>query len=219
MAAHRDTRSGGDERLWLSRLRWRLRGAWQAPVFVLATLAEAVLLNRLPIAGDEGLDPFGALLAAAFANLAVVAVVAPLLARAVRRGGREGRSAAMPIAIATDRMAARLMVLLVGVVLAAGLLHRGEVQDSRAEYRAQLNAVRAYLAHQAPPEYRASIGLENVWKQGDDFYRTCVPGRERRRSLCLFVDTTGPVVSVTRDPDQQSNARIAGAENPGRTGG
>jgi hypothetical protein len=216
MASERDTGLGGDERLWLRRLRWRLRGALQGPAFVLATVVEAVLLNRLPVAGDEGLDPVGGLLAAAFLNLGIVAVVAPLLAR-VRRP--RGRRAGMPIAVATDRTATLLMGTAVLAVLGVGLVHRAEVQESRAEYQAQLDAVRAYLAHQAPPEYRASIGLENVWKQGDDFYRTCVPGRDARRSLCVFVDTSGPAVSITRDPDQQSNAKIAGPENPGRRGG
>ena len=216
MASERDTGLGEDERLWLRRLRWRLRGALQGPAFVLATLIEALLLNRLPVAGDEGLDPVGGLLAAAFLNLGIVAVAAPLLAR-VRRP--RGRRAGMPLAVATDRMAAMLMGAVVLAVLGAGLVHRAEILESRAEYRAQLNAVRAYLAHQAPPEYRASIGLENVWKQGDDFYRTCVPGRDARRSLCMFVDTSGPAVSITRDPDQQSNAKIAGPENPGRLGG
>jgi hypothetical protein len=219
MAADRDTHAGGDERLWLSRLRWRLRGALQGPVFVVATIVVAVLLNRLPVAGDQGLDLVGGLLAAAFLNLAVVAVAAPLLARLQRRLGYEGRASERPIAVATDRVASVLMVAVAVGVLVVGLLHRSEVQESRAEYRAQLGAVRAYLAHQAPPEYRASIGLENVWKQSDDFYRTCVPGREPRRSLCLFVDTSQPVVTVRRDPDQQSNAKIAGAENPGRIGG
>ena len=56
MASERDTGLGGDERLWLRRLRWRLRGALQGPAFVLATVVEAVLLNRLPVAGDQGLD-------------------------------------------------------------------------------------------------------------------------------------------------------------------
>jgi hypothetical protein len=212
MEADRDR----DERLWLARLRWRLRGALQGPVFVAATLVEAVLLNRLPIAGDKGLDPIGGLLAAAFLNLAVVAVAAPLVTR-VRR--RRGAAADVPLSVATDRAATLLMGVAAAGVLGAGLVHRAEVQDSRAEYRAQLDAVRAYLAHQAPQEYRGSIGLENVWKQGDDFYRTCVPGREPDRSLCLFVDTSGPAVSVTRDPDQQSNAKIAGPENPSRRGG
>jgi hypothetical protein len=216
MASERDTGLGGDERLWLRRLRWRLRGALQGPAFVLATVLEAVLLNRLPVAGDEGLDPVGGLLAAAFLNLGIVAVAAPLLARARRP---RGRRAGMPIAVATDRTATLLMGTAVLAVLGVGLVHRAEVQESRAEYQAQLDAVRAYLAHQAPAEYRASIGLENVWKQGDDFYRTCVPGRDARRSLCVFVDTSGPAVSITRDPDQQSNARIAGPENPGRRGG
>lgn len=36
----------------LTRLRWRVRGAWQWPAFVLLTLADAALLHWLPLAGE-----------------------------------------------------------------------------------------------------------------------------------------------------------------------
>jgi hypothetical protein len=36
------------ERVWHRRLRWRLRGAWQWPVFVALTLADGIVLVVLP---------------------------------------------------------------------------------------------------------------------------------------------------------------------------
>lgn len=203
-----------DERIWWSRLRWRLRGAWQAPAFVAFTIVEAVLLNRLPIAGDAGLDPIGGVLLCGFFNLAIVGFLAPVIARLARRR----RASGVPLPVLQDRVGTSLMGALAVALLAVGVGHRAAVQDSAREYAEHLQAVRAYVAHQAPPEFRAGLGAEEVWKQKDGFYRTCVPGPDPRRSLCLYVDTEG-VATVTRDPDMQPNSRIAGPDNPGRRGG
>ncbi len=203
-----------DESIWRARLRWRLRGAWQAPAFVAFTLAEAVLLNRLPIAGDDGLDVIGGFLLCGFFNLAIVSAAAPLLARLVRRR----RPSPLPAAVLQDRVGTSLMAALAVILVAIGIGHRAAVAASQREYAEQLQAVRTYVARQAPPEFRAGIGAESVWKQKESFYRTCVPGPDPRRNLCLYVDTEG-VPTVTRDPDMQSNSRIAGPDNPGRRGG
>ena len=47
------------ESIRLRRLRWRLRGAWQWPVFAVLTVVDAVLIARLPFQG-EGPDALGA---------------------------------------------------------------------------------------------------------------------------------------------------------------
>jgi len=203
-----------DESIWRARLRWRMRGAWQGPAFAAFTFAEAVLLNRLPIAGDSGPDLIGGLLLCGFLNLAVAGLLAPLAARLVRRR----RATPLPLAVLQDRVATSLMGALALSLLAIGIGHHAAVVASKREYVEQLQAVRAYVVHQAPSEYRAGIGAEDVWKQKDNLYRTCVPGPSPRRSLCFYVDTQG-VATVTRDPDMQSNSRIAGPDNPGRRGG
>src|SRR3954471_15917876 len=65
------------ESVFLARLRWRVRGAWQWPAFAVLTVADAVLIARLPFRGD-GADALGAVLLAGFFNLFVVGVAAPL---------------------------------------------------------------------------------------------------------------------------------------------
>ena len=61
--------TGRVERLWWTRLRWRMRGAWQWPTFLVLTVVDGVVLSELPFygAGPGGVLP-GALLAG-FANL------------------------------------------------------------------------------------------------------------------------------------------------------
>src|SRR3954469_23455904 len=84
------------ESVWRSRLRWRMRGAWQWPLFGLLTVADAVLIARLPFAA-EGPDALGAILLAGVFNLLVVGVLAPLPALAVRRRRRD-----LPVVVARD---------------------------------------------------------------------------------------------------------------------
>ena len=209
MAAGDDPGRAGQR---LTRLRWRLRGAWQWPTFIGLTIAEGVMLHLLPVAGDSA-DALGAFLLCGFANLGVVALLAPLAGRRLRR-----RRPQLPRTVASDYAGTALMVALFAVLLAAGLAHRPAVRAAQDTYRLQLGAVRRYLADQAPAEYARNIGHESTWKQAPDLFRTCVPGRDPRRALCLIVDTSGPVPSVVRDPDQQPNSVVAGPDNPGRRG-
>ncbi|HWI73270.1 MAG TPA: hypothetical protein VNT55_15040, partial [Baekduia sp.] len=69
------------EALWARRLRWRMRGATLWPAFAVAVVADGVLLNELPISGDGGPGLFAAVILAGFANLIVIAVLAPLAGR------------------------------------------------------------------------------------------------------------------------------------------
>jgi hypothetical protein len=77
-------------------------------------------------------------------------------------------------------------------------------------------AVREWVATQAPPVYRANIDRADSWKQGSHLYRTCVPGPDPRRALCLIVFTDQRPPAVQRDPDQRPNSVVAGPDNPGR---
>ena len=91
--------SGGDSSeagARLRRLRWRLRGAWLWPTFVVATLLEATMLHWLPVQGDSA-RWIGALLAAGLPE-----------PRGDRRARRAGRDPAAPpqAAICRDVVAA-----------------------------------------------------------------------------------------------------------------
>ncbi|MCW2957515.1 MAG: hypothetical protein JWP18_318 [Solirubrobacterales bacterium] len=209
-----DEDHGTDEGLrdGLRRLRWRLSGAWGLPTFVLATLAGAVIIVRLPLAGQSS-NLVGAFLLCGFANLFVLAVLAPGAGWLLRR-----RRPELPRAVAADRAGTALMVGVLGVLLGVGIAHHGAKVASDDMDRRQLAAVRRYLHDQAPAQYRGNIGRENVWKQSDDLYRTCVPGRDRRKNLCLYVDMSGPYPAINVDPDQQPNSVVAGPDNPGRSG-
>lgn len=201
---------GPDEVVWRARLRWRLRGAWQWPAFAVCTVADAVILSVLPFAGD-GTSFVPAFLLAGFFNLAVVAVVGPLGGLLLRR-----RRPALPREIATDAAAASALVALSLVLVAAGLAHRPVVREAERDFAAQALAVRRYVVAQAPARFRDNASRADTVKHGPDLYRTCIPGPDPRRSLCLLVTTDQQPPGIAVDPDSRPNAVVSGPDNPGR---
>jgi hypothetical protein len=192
------------EALWQTRLRWRLRGAMLWPSFVVALVIEAVLLDRLPVSGDDGPGLFAAVLLAGFVNLCLVAVAAPLAGRWLRR-----RRPGMPAVIATDRAGAALLATACAVVAVLGLMHRSTVRAAREDLDAQAASARRFVLSQAPHEFQAHADHLNTVKQGKHLYRTCVAGADPDRAFCVFVNTDQSPPGVTRDPDQRPNEAVA----------
>jgi hypothetical protein len=199
------------ERVWWTRLRWRLRGATMWPAFLVALVFDAVLLHWLPISGDVAPDLFAAVLLAFFFNLVAVAVGAPLLGRLVRR-----RWPALPKVVADDRAGTALVAATAAVLLGLGLAHRPVVQRQQEAFDTQAAAARTFVLARAPARFRAHVDRMDTWKQGAGLYRTCVPGPNDRRAFCVFVNTRHDPPLVTGDRDQSPNSVLAGPDNPGR---
>jgi hypothetical protein len=193
----------GETTLWRSRLRWRLRGAKLWPTFVVVVAVEAVLLQVLPIAGDDGPGLFAAVLLAGFLNLVLVAVGAPLAGRWLR-----SRRPGIPSVVATDRAGTALLGAGLVLVLALGLGHHAQVRSAHDALAAQAASARRFVISQAPREFQANVDHLSTWKQGPDLYRTCVAGPDPSRAFCVFVNTDQSPPGVTRDPDQRPNAAV-----------
>jgi hypothetical protein len=185
--------------VWLTRMRWRLRGAWLWPAFVLLTLAEGVALQALPIAGDGPGGVVPGVLLAGFANLIVVAVGAPLAGHRLRK-----RRPDLPRVVADNYAGTALLATVALGILALGLLHRPARVAEEDDLRAQAAAVHDYVLAQAP-EYRSGIALADPLRVEEDLYRTCVPGRDPKRWLCLYVNTGQRPPGVTLDHDRAPN--------------
>jgi hypothetical protein len=199
-----------EEPLWRSRLRWRWRGALLWPLFVGLTIADALLLGELPIAGDGGTDLVPALLLASFFNLLAVAVVAPVASARLRRRRRD-----LPKVIADDYAGAALLgVVTLGFVV-GGLIHRPHLRDAEHDLIVQQVAARRFVATQAPAEFRAHAAASDTLKLGEDYFRTCVPGPNPTRWFCVFVNTDETPPGVTVDESRVSNAALSRPSNPG----
>ncbi len=184
------------------RTRWRLRGAWQWPVFAVITLVDATLVHLLPLAGD-GTGWVAALLLVGCFNLVAVAVLGRVGGALLRR-----RRPDLPAVVADDYAGTAALVSVALILLTAGLLHRPAVLAARDDFAAQSRQARRWVAAFGEPVHRANIERADSIKLEEDLYRTCVPENDPRRWLCLLVNTATSPPTVTRDPSGESNASL-----------
>lgn len=176
--------------MWASRLRWRLRGAWLAPLIVPLTLLDALLIHLRPLAGDGRTNLFAALLLASFLNLVVVAALAPILGLALRRARPE-----LPAFVARDR-AGLVLVLLVtaGVAVAGTLHHRTLERNADALAEAHARAI-AWIGTNAPAPFRRHLELaDTIAVVPGSLYRTCASDPGSGRAWCVVARPHGAVV-------------------------
>ena len=176
-----------------------MRGAWQWPAFAVLTVVDAVLLTRLPFYEDGPGSLVAGLLVATFFNLIAVAVVGPLLGVRVRR-----RRPDLPRLIASDYASTVVLALICLALLAGGLAHRPAVAAERADLAAVVAGTHDYVLRSSP-EYREGLARMDAMRVEEDLYRSCVPGADPRRWLCLFVSTDQSPPGIVEDPDRAGN--------------
>src|SRR5687768_5568477 len=149
----------------MRRLRWRLEGALQWPLFAALTVADAILLMVHPISGTgPSLAP--ALLLAMFFNLVAVAVLGRLAARLLRR-----RRPDLPAVVAEDRAGVAVLLGVTAVLVAGGFLHAGEAQDAERAQRANAEAVRGYVLAHGQQAHVDNLPGADTQQHSDDFFR------------------------------------------------
>jgi len=193
----REEGSGG-----LRRLRWRRRGAWLWPAFVVTTLAEMALLHWLPVQGDST-RWISALLVAGCLNLIAVVVLGGPGAVLLRR-----RRPDMPKVVASDYAGRAALAVVAVALVAAGLAHRPVIVDRRAAFDEQLLAVHRWVTQNGDAFANTRLAQADTVLVDEELFRTCVPGRDPKRWLCLVVDTSQSPPAVTRDVNREPNARF-----------
>jgi hypothetical protein len=181
------------------RLRWRLRGAWMWPAFVVLTVLDGVVLIVLPFYEGAPDRLVAGILLAGFANLFAVAVVAPLAGRLLRRRRRD-----LPRVVAVNYAGTTLVVAIAAVFVVGGLLHRPAAAAADAERQAVFGGVHDYVISQQP-ELRGRLGETDTVELEPHLFRACVPTGDARRWLCLFVSTDQSPPGLRRDPSAESN--------------
>lgn len=193
------------EPVGLTRMRWRMRGAWMWPAFVVLTVIDGLILHFRPIAGDAtGVVP--ALLLAGFFNLVAVAVLAPLIGWLVRRRRRD-----LPRMIAADYAGSALLGVLTAVLLTLGLIHHRSVLRELQAREAATLAVHRYVLTLPDPSYRQHLAQEDMIRLQSGLYRSCVPGAAASGLLCLYVTTDQSPAGVRVDPSREPNSQIRAA--------
>jgi hypothetical protein len=196
-----------DERFWPARVRWRLRGAWMWPTFVVITLLDGLIMWRLPPIGT-GVDPVPAILIATFGNLVLIGAVAPWLARRIwkrRPAAEPGAPPRAQLEVLTDRIGTGLLLATVVGTIAAGLAAKPlVVVETEARERAAKELYR-YVAAHGPAELRRNVDASDTRRLADGYFRTCVPHDDREGWTCFFVDARKPDTKVIQDPSAIPN--------------
>ncbi len=192
------------ERIWARRLRWRFRGAWQWPTFVVATLLDGLILHLLPPTGPD-FDPIFGIFVATFVNLFLIGAVAPWLAKRLHRRATQQPSAlgAVPLEVVRDRTATALLLIGVGGLIAAGLGNREVIVSETRATEENQRLVRDYIDRQRSDELNRNSGSANSIRLEDGYFRTCIRLDDTRKRHCVFVDTKKG--EVVRDPDSRRN--------------
>jgi hypothetical protein len=181
------------------RLRWRLRGAWLWPGFVVVTLLEMLLLHWLPLAG-QGTDFIPALLLAGSLNVLAVALLGGLGGYTLRRLRPD-----MPKVVADNYAGTIVLALVAGTFVTVGLVHRPEVVDRREAFGAQSLAAQRWVQANGDDYAIGHLNGADTLPIDEDLWRTCVPGPDPKRWLCLIIDTSKRPPNVKRDPNRESN--------------
>jgi hypothetical protein len=186
------------------RMRWRMRGAWLWPAFVVVTVIEMGLLHWLPIAGESS-GFVAALLLAGCLNVGAIAILGGIGGAALRRVRRD-----LPKVVADNYAGLAALAGVAVALLVAGLVHRPELDAERKAFALQSLAVRLWVEAHGDEFARAHVDRADSVRVDDDLYRTCVPGPDPKRWLCLVVDTSHRPPRVRRDRSRESNA----SQNP-----
>jgi hypothetical protein len=189
---------------WVARVRWRRRGAWQWPVFVCLTAADAVIGHAWPPLGDSQTLFAAALLGAAL-NLASVIVLSWPLSLLIRRLRPD-----LPKLVARDYAGTSLVVAVTAGLLSAGLVHRATIQAHQAALRDAVARAEAWIGARAPDQYRHHAALIDTYTiEAGRLYRSCVPGASARRSYCVVVKMWLPSARSVSFAGHEANAVFA----------
>jgi hypothetical protein len=185
----------------LSRLRWRRRGAWLWPVFVLLTIVDALIAHALPPSG-ESQSFFGALALALFLNVLAVLLLSRPLGALLRR-----RRPDLPTVIARDYGGRTGIALITVVALAAGLIHHPAVEGDHRAMQDAIVRAQAWIGARAPAEFRRNIQFVSTFTiEPGHMYRTCVPSDRGHRTYCVIVNTKLPYASSVRFDGYEPNS-------------
>jgi hypothetical protein len=171
----------------LVRMRWRLRGAWMWPAFVVLSLADGAIVHQLPIVGDSSSLVGAWLLGVVLSLLGIVLLAAPL-ALIVRRLRPD-----MPKLVARDYAGAAVTLAITLALLAGGLIHRPVVAADRNALQDAVARAEAYIGDHAPAAFQHDLRhLDTEVMQSPEVYRSCATNAAGTRSYCVTVTRSLP---------------------------
>jgi hypothetical protein len=180
------------EVFWTRRLRWRMRGALMWPLFAVLTVADGVLLHYLP-PNRTGVRLIPGLIIASFANLFLIGVIGPFIARRLVARERlahkaEGREP-IPPEVFLDRSASALLIVATIGLAAAGAGNRPVIVSETRATEENARLVESYVNAHGTPEAKANLQTANSKRLASGYFRTCINLNDRSKAFCMYVNT------------------------------
>lgn len=186
---------------WLARARWRSRGAWMWPTFVVLGIADGVLAHALPVAGQTQ-TVLGGIVLGLFVNLLCIVLLARPVGVLLRRRRRD-----LPAAIARNYAGTACLVLVTAGFTALGIAHHSTIVSNRSAMRDAVTRASAYIGSRAPAAFRADASRTDTFAiQPGSIYRTCVPNLQATRTYCVIVRDKLPFASSVTPDGYEPNA-------------
>lgn len=194
------------DRASLARARWRYRGAWLWPMFVVLSFGDGLVGHALPVSGHQQSVPGGVLVGLGLNLLAVVLLSRPLGAL-LRRRRRD-----LPTGVARNYAGTLCLVLVSCGFVAAGLATRSDLRSDDAAYRDAFVRAAAYIGDRAPAQFVRDLARADTFTiQTGSIYRTCVPNPAGTRTYCVIVRRSLPLArSVVFDGYEPNSVFAAG---------
>jgi hypothetical protein len=191
----------------LVRLRWRLRGAWLWPLFVVLALADGVIHYKLPITGDEAGSLPGGVLLGVVVNLIAIVVLAGPLGDVVRWFRPD-----MPKVVARNYAGALTTIAVTAVLLGAGLVHRHVVNGDLYALRDATARAEAYIGAHAQPQFQKDLNRLSTYEvQPPEIYRTCATSDSTTlpKYYCVVVNRDRPFGQGVYYNGSESNTSVS----------
>jgi hypothetical protein len=186
---------------WLARLRWRQRGAWLWPTFVVLTIVDGFLLHALPAAGSSQ-TLVGGIVAGMVVNVLAVLLLSRPGGALLRRRRKD-----MPVGVARNYAGAGAVALVTAAMLAIGLVHHATIAAQRRALDDAIVRAIAFIGDRAPPEFRANAAHTDTYTiQAGWMYRTCVSNRAGTRDYCVIVKSKLPFARSVVPDGSEPNA-------------
>jgi hypothetical protein len=188
---------------WVARVRWRRRGAWLWPAFIVLTVADGVVGHLLPLSGQTQ-SPATGLVAGLCLNVVGVLLLSRPLGALIRhlRGD-------LPDVVARNYGGTVVVAGVFGAFLLAGLAHHGSVMAERRAASEAMARAQAWIGDRAPARFRRNLALVDTFAiQPGTVYRSCVPGMAgaRVRNYCVIVNLDAPFPQGVRFAGSEPNS-------------
>jgi hypothetical protein len=189
---------------WIVRTRWRWRGAWMWPTFVILAIADGPIGHALPI-NPPSQSVISGVVVGLVLNLICIVVLSPVLGALLRRVRPD-----LPVAIARNYAGVLCVLLVTAGFVGIGLAKRSTIShDSAAMHDAVVRAA-GYIGDHAPAPFAARAEhLDVIAIEVGSIYRVCVDNAQQTRDYCVVVRERLPFARSVTPAGSEPNANLA----------